>query len=75
MVGFSDRINGLVGGIAFKAPCRAATTANIALDGEQTIDGVSIVDGDRVLVKEQTSSMDKSSRLQRKKRYCKRNVS
>lgn len=49
-----DRINGLIGSIAIKAPCRVATTANITLSGEQTIDGVSVVAEDRVLVKNQT---------------------
>jgi hypothetical protein len=41
--------------LAIKAPVKAATTANITLSGEQTIDGVSIVTGDRVLVKDQTT--------------------
>ena len=39
-----------------KAPCVAATTANITLSGEQTIDGVAVVSGDRVLVKDQTTA-------------------
>jgi hypothetical protein len=39
---------------SWKDPVRAATTANIVLSGEQTIDGVAIVTGDRVLVKDQT---------------------
>ena len=51
-----DRINGLVGTLGMKAPCRVATTANITLSGEQTIDGVAVVAGDRVLVKNQTES-------------------
>ncbi|NTF54428.1 hypothetical protein G6L12_05905 [Agrobacterium rhizogenes] len=50
-----DRIDGLSSATAFKGPCRAATTANIALYGLQTIDGISIVQGDRVLVKSQTA--------------------
>jgi hypothetical protein len=37
-----------------KAPVKAATTANIALSGLQTIDGVALAAGDRVLVKNQT---------------------
>lgn len=41
-----------------KAPCVAATTANISLTGEQTIDGVAVVADDRVLVKDQTASTD-----------------
>jgi len=39
-----------------KKAVKAATTANIALTGVQTIDGLSIVAGDRVLVKNQTTS-------------------
>lgn len=37
-----------------KANARAASTANLTLSGEQTVDGVSVVAGDRVLVKNQT---------------------
>ena len=39
-----------------KDSVRVATTANIALSGTQTIDGVGVVAGDRVLVKDQTTS-------------------
>lgn len=53
-----DRINGLVGSIAVKAPCRVATTANITLSGAQTIDGVAVVADDRVLVKDQTTGSE-----------------
>jgi hypothetical protein len=53
-----DRINGLVGSIAVKAPCVAATTTNITLSGAQTIDGISIVSGDRCLVKNQITASD-----------------
>lgn len=52
----TDRIFGLTGNISVKAPCRAATTANITLSGAQTIDGIAIIAGDRVLVKNQTTS-------------------
>lgn len=51
-----DRIQGLSGQQAIKTPCRLATTANITLSGEQTIDGVAAVEGDRVLVKDQTDT-------------------
>src|SRR6185503_15893874 len=54
----TDRRLGLTGGTAIKGPCKAATTANITLSGEQTIDGVSCVTDDRVLVKNQTSAVD-----------------
>jgi len=53
-----DRLNGVTSGVAVKAPVKAATTANITLSGEQTIDGVSIVSGDRVLVKSQTDTTE-----------------
>lgn len=41
---------------AYKRSVKAATTANITLSGEQTIDGIAVVTGDRVLVKNQTAS-------------------
>lgn len=44
--------------MAFKVPCRVATTAAITLSGLQTIDGVALAAGDRVLVKDQASSAD-----------------
>ena len=44
--------------IAWKEPCRIATTANITLSGNQTIDGILTVDGDRVLVKDQTTGSE-----------------
>lgn len=47
-----------VGDTGIKAPCLVATTAAITLSGTQTIDGVAVVAGDRVLVKDQTSSVD-----------------
>jgi hypothetical protein len=53
-----DHRSGLVGNTAFKAPVRAATTANNTLSGEQTIDGVACVELDRVLVKNQTNTVD-----------------
>ncbi len=36
------------------APVRVATLTDIALNGEQTVDGIAVVTGDRVLVKDQT---------------------
>ncbi|WP_432780261.1 phage tail protein [Pseudomonas corrugata] len=41
-----------------KQSVRVATTANIALTGLQTIDGVTLLAGDRVLVKNQTLAKD-----------------
>lgn len=54
----SDRNNTVAGSVAFKPPCRVATTANITLSGLQTIDAVALADGDRVLVKNQTSTLE-----------------
>ena len=54
----TDRVSGALSSLAIKAPCRVATTANITLNGLQTIDGVTVVQDDRVLVKHQTSSVN-----------------
>ena len=54
----TDRRDGISGFLAYKAPCRVATTANITLSGEQTIDGVAVVADDRVLVKDQTTTTE-----------------
>ena len=52
------RTTGLVGNSGMKIPVRAATTANITLSGEQTIDGIACVTDDRVLVKNQTTGSE-----------------
>ncbi|KKM67506.1 hypothetical protein LCGC14_1470390, partial [marine sediment metagenome] len=49
---------GVTAGVSSKAPVRAATTANITLSAEQTIDGVAVVADDRVLVKDQTDGIE-----------------
>lgn len=54
----TDRIAGLGGDVAIKAPCRVTTTGAVTLSGLQTIDGEVLVSGDRVLVKDQASSVD-----------------
>jgi uncharacterized cupin superfamily protein len=54
---FTSRI-GTAPDESIKGPCVAATTANISLTGEQTIDGVSVVAGDRVLVRLQTDNTE-----------------
>jgi microcystin-dependent protein/uncharacterized cupin superfamily protein len=51
-----DRRHSVSEGTAIKAPCRAATVANIVLAGEQIIDGIAVLEGDRVLVKNQTDA-------------------
>jgi hypothetical protein len=50
--------NGENATISVKVPVRVATTANITLAGEQTIDGVAVVADDRVLVKDQTDQTE-----------------
>lgn len=52
-----DRRLGLTGNKAYKAPCDVATTANITLSGEQTIDGVT-TSSSRVLVWNQSNTVD-----------------
>ena len=53
---YTDQITGNGETVAYKAPCRVATTANIALSGLLTIDGVALAVDDRVLVKNQTDA-------------------
>ena len=59
----TDRIDGLSSGTAVKSPCRAATTANIALSGLQTIDGIALAECDRVFVKDQADQQKTEYRL------------
>lgn len=56
--GMTDRLEGVKASTATKAPVRVATTANVALAGLRTIDGVRLAAGDRVLVKNQSSPID-----------------
>lgn len=58
MTTLQDRFRAASPGVAIKAPCRLATTANITLSGLQTIDGVTTAAGDRVLVKDQTTGSE-----------------
>ena len=48
-------VDSVASGLDVKDSVRVATTANITLSGEQTIDGVSVVAGNRVLVKDQST--------------------
>lgn len=50
--------DGLSSSTAIKGPCSVATTANITLSGEQTVDGVAVATSDRVLVKNQTAASE-----------------
>lgn len=54
----TGRRYGVNAGIAIKVPCRAGSTANVTLSGEQTIDGIDVVEDDRVLLKDQTDSIE-----------------
>lgn len=57
MANFSALLRELAAGASpWKLACRAVSTSNITLSGEQTIDGVSVVSGDRVLVAGQTDA-------------------
>jgi len=51
-------VDNFITGLDFKQSVRAVTTANIALSGTQTIDGVALTVGDRVLVKSQTAGSE-----------------
>lgn len=57
-IAWEDAIGGAVDALELKSSVKAATTANITLSGEQTIDGVSCVSGDRVLVKDQSTGSE-----------------
>lgn len=48
-------VDALTAGLSWKQSVSAASTGNVTLSGEQTVDGVALVAGDRVLVKDQTS--------------------
>jgi trimeric autotransporter adhesin len=53
----TSRRQGVNSSAAIKVPCACATTANITLSGEQTIDGVT-TSSSRVLVKDQTTASE-----------------
>ena len=57
-VGTPATPNGENSTVALKVPVVAATTANITLNGTQTIDTVAVVANDRVLVKDQTDATE-----------------
>jgi hypothetical protein len=50
-------VDNSIQGLSAKAAVHVATTANITLSGTQTIDGVAVIANDRVLVKNQTSTL------------------
>lgn len=49
-------VDNMAAGLAWKAPVRAAATANLTLSGTQTVDGVALIAGDRVLAPVQTTA-------------------
>lgn len=53
-----DYVDSVATGLDVKLSVRAITTANVALAGPQTVDGVALVAGDRVLVAAQTNAAE-----------------
>ena len=51
-------VDSVAQGFIIHQSVKAATTANITLNDEQTVDGVALVEGDRVLVKDQTDKTE-----------------
>ena len=51
-------VDALIRGFDWKESVRAASTANLTLSGEQTIDGVAVVASERVLAKNQTAGAE-----------------
>src|SRR5690606_4148096 len=51
-------LDGLSTSVAVKAPVKVASTGNLTLSGEQTIDGVACVEGDRVLAWMQSTASE-----------------
>lgn len=54
----TDRLAGVTASLASKVPVAAATTGNITLSGEQTLDAVPVVADNRALVKNQTDGIE-----------------
>jgi len=54
----TDRRFGVIGETGTKMPVTAASTGNLTLSGEQTVDGVALVTDDRILVKNQTTTSE-----------------
>ena len=54
-----DYVDGLVNGVVWKQPVKAASTSNVAsLSGSTTLDGISVSSGDRVLLKNQSTGAE-----------------
>jgi len=51
-------VDATAAGLTWKTAVKAASTGDLTLANEQTVDGVALVAGDRVLVKDQTTAAD-----------------
>ena len=51
-------VDSVANGLTWKNAVKAASTGNLTLSGEQTVDGIALVAGDRVLVKDQTTTSE-----------------
>lgn len=54
----TDRLNGVLSGLAMKDPVAVAATGNISLSGLQTVDGITLTEGLRVLAPFQTDATE-----------------
>lgn len=56
----TQRLRKTNSGAAIKVACQAASTANLTLEGEQTVDGIALLEAneDRVLCKDQTDATE-----------------
>jgi len=54
----TNRRQGVNASMAIKVPCITASTTNLTLSGEQTVDGIALVAGDRCFVKDQTDGTE-----------------
>jgi hypothetical protein len=53
-----QQLDAAIGGVDVKEGVKAASTANLTLSGEQTVDGIALVTGDRILVKDQSTATE-----------------
>jgi hypothetical protein len=51
-------VDNAIAGLRWKQPVKAASTVDLTLSGEQTVDTVALVTGDRILVKNQTDEIE-----------------
>lgn len=53
-----QQLDAAISGVDVKEGVKAASTADLTLSGEQTVDGISLVTGDRILVKDQSTATE-----------------